>query len=135
MTRPFLFLSCPYSSTDPAVIDARVKAFSAVAAQIEREGRYHASGALFNQMLLDRGEQLPNDFQFWESYSYSALDMSARVGAILLPGWRVSTGVGKELDRARDRGIPIDWYHPFNEDLSVEMRLILREHGAHPNHS
>ena len=107
--RPFLYLSAPYTHPDPAVVQDRIQRFCAYAARIEAEGEYHAVSALYNQLLLDRGQSLPSTWEYWESYSLSLLLISKRMTVLTLDGWDKSTGVAGEISMAQKAGIPINY--------------------------
>lgn len=108
MTRPLVFVSCPY--TGPAeIVEWRMKKFSEYVAEMETRGQFHAVSTLYNQLVLDRGIALPGDYGFWQSYSHSLILVSSRVDVLKLPGWQDSVGVQDEIEIAKSRNIPVNY--------------------------
>lgn len=123
-TRPLIYLSLPYSHENLFVVEARIDAFVKIAAQVEREGQFHAVSALFNQLLLDHGQRLPRDTEFWLSYSRSLVGASERLAVIRLPGWDSSKGVLAEIDYANDSDKPVEFWDS-HQKLTPEMTRII----------
>ncbi len=111
-SRPFVFLSAPYSHRDPKVVALRIKNLCHIAAQIENRGVQHAISPLYNQLLLNNGVDLPASTAFWKSYSISLLLLCKELLVIRMPGWLESVGVNIEITTAEMNGIPIRYFDP-----------------------
>ena len=113
--RSIIYVSCPYTHVDPAVVARRLQIFADYVGGLERSGVYHAVSALFNQMLLDRGIQLPADYGFWKSYSRTLIGVSQEIHVICLTGWEASVGVSDEIEHGLRLGKKIRHVTHYNE--------------------
>lgn len=109
LIRPLVYVSCPYTDKDPEVIKYRLMMFAKFAESIENGGKEHATSALFNQMLLDRGIKLDASYSYWQSYSRSMIHKSDRLVVLCLQGWDRSVGVSDEVEYAKFLNLSVEY--------------------------
>jgi hypothetical protein len=111
MTKPLVYLACPYSHPDAAVRDARFRAANVAAAALMRAGHKVFSPISHTHPIAEAGA-LPLGWDFWEAFDRAYLDHAGLVIVLRLDGWRESRGVTAELSIARELGIPVEYINP-----------------------
>lgn len=99
-----IFLSCPYSSKDPAIVEARMKLFLRVDAFFTKLGLNTVS-PLYKHILVQAGHDVPSDWNFWKEYSQELLRKCFVMVIIPADGWKDSAGVLGEIDFCLQNGI------------------------------
>ncbi|RYD61892.1 MAG: DUF1937 family protein [Verrucomicrobiaceae bacterium] len=110
-TRPLIYMACPYTSTLPEEVEARVRAFAVKAGEIERKQQVHIVSPVLNHLVLQHAK-LPSDWEYWRSYSLTLLTRCDGLYVLRLPGWATSTGVTGEIAAATEMKIPITYLDP-----------------------
>lgn len=98
-----VYLACPYSDSDPAVVEARMQIFLHVDAVMLRENKFTVSPLSKHFGLLV--SKLPSDWAFWQHYSRAMIDQCGAMVVIKAEGWETSVGVQEEIQYARTKGI------------------------------
>lgn len=128
-SKPLVYLAGPYSDPDPAIIAARMGAFSGVHARLILEGVFSVS-PLLNHFIAKKGD-VPGDWTFWQGYSEALLSVADELRVIRLPGWETSAGVRGELAYARRIELPVtftdawsesDWRYAMAEQLNETVQ-------------
>jgi len=107
-----IFISCPYSSNDPKVVEARMKLFQQVDAYFTKIG-INTVSPLYNDILVQAGHDVPSDWKFWKDYSIELLKTCTTMVIVPADGWKDSTGVLEEISACLQLGIR---YYVFDLD-------------------
>lgn len=102
----YTYLASPYSHPDPAIRQQRFEAACKMANLMMRDGTAVYS-PIAHGHPIDAVEPLPATWEFWKRPSFVMLDRADEVYVLDLPGWKESTGVRAEVERALYRGIPV----------------------------
>ena len=100
-----IYICCPYTSSDPAVCEARFEAACRAAAELIRQGRSVFSPISHSHAICRYG--LPLNWQFWQRIDLEFLEMCSEVVVLKLPSWEKSGGVQAEIAAARAMGKPV----------------------------
>jgi hypothetical protein len=110
-----IFVSVPYSHTYPEIVELRVKVLSIYCGQLMKNGIITTSPVLFGVTLL-KHYNLPSDFGYWSELSYQYLELCSEIHVLLMDGWKESSGVQGEIERANELGIPIKFINVYKHD-------------------
>jgi len=105
-----IFLSCPYTHKDPAVVQERYETLCKVAAAILRKGNICISPNIYGHGIAQVDSNLPVDWEFWKNFCYGFLSKCSLMYVIQLEGWEQSTGVKEEIEMAKELKIPITYF-------------------------
>lgn len=109
MTKPILYLACPYSHPDMSVRVARFEAATGAAAELIRAGLIVYSPITMTHpidiVLADEAGTLGSDY--WCDFDESFMDACSEMAILTLDGWRESTGIQREIRYFRNKGKPI----------------------------
>ena len=105
-----IYVAAPYTSSDPAVREARFEAACRVAAELIRQGKSVFS-PLSHSHAICRYD-LPIDWEFWQRLDLEFLSLCSEVAVLKLPGWHRSVGVQAEIAAARALGKPVTFLEP-----------------------
>lgn len=108
MKKELIYLACPYTHKDHAVMVARFEAVNRVAAKLMGEGKYIFSPISHTHPIAEAGT-LPRGWDYWEGYDRRILSCCDRLIVLKLPGWEISTGVQAEIKIAQEIGLPIEY--------------------------
>jgi hypothetical protein len=111
----FEYLASPYSDPDPEVMEKRFLAAEQVTAELLLKARIVYS-PIVHCHALARKHRMPTDAKFWQNYNFAMLGCASQLLVITLPGWSESRGVTGEMKHAREKNIPISYYHWKAED-------------------
>lgn len=100
-----VFLSVPYTDSDPAVVERRVQLMLNVDAHLMRQGVFTIS-PVYKHLLVQANLQVPGTWEYWRDYCKTLLQRCDRMIIIPLPGWTKSAGVRGEIDIADELGVP-----------------------------
>ena len=106
--RPLTYLACPYSSTDPKLVEWRSIATKATAWLLMNEG-WNVFSPITHSHPLHKLGDCRGDWKFWEKIDREFLGVSQRMIVLLLEGWKASVGVQAEIDIAKEQGIKISY--------------------------
>lgn len=102
-----IYVAGPYRHKDAAVIQERMEVVYRVMADLMREGQNCCSPMLMHAVV--KRHDLPNNFEFWDNYSFDMLGRCSSMMVIRQHGWDRSKGVEAEIKFALERGIPITY--------------------------
>ena len=100
-----IYLASPYSHPDAVVREQRFRAACGAAACLMRSGRHVFSPIVHSHGIAEHG--VPTDWSYWEAFDSRMLTTCNELVAVMLNGWRESTGVQAEIDLAHKIRIPI----------------------------
>ena len=119
-----IFVSGPYSSTDPEEKKARVKAIASACIKIMQSGDMAISPLTFGLSLIEKSEQsLPDSYEFWDRFCTEFVATADVMYVLNLEGWELSTGVKAEIEAAKARNIPVKLVH--HESLYLMEHLYV----------
>lgn len=102
----YFYLASPYSSSDPAIREARYTEAVRASAFLFKEGMFNHSSIVHNH-FISLHHHLPPDAQFWKEYNQNMIRFSGGMIILMIEGWRDSRGVKMEIEFANMLGIPI----------------------------
>ncbi|WP_435945730.1 DUF1937 family protein [Dryocola sp. BD586] len=104
-----IFLACPYSHADDAVVAGRVSACNQVAATLIEAGHAVYSQVTLSHPLngLFRHTQKSDIGKRWAPVDALFLDAMEELIVVDLPGWDKSAGIQREMEFYRLRGQPV----------------------------
>jgi len=105
-----MYVSSPYSDSDPAVREHRYEAACSATAMLLRAGLAAFSPVVHSHPLTRHG--LPGDWEFWQRYDRACLEACTGVAVLMLEGWKESKGVQAEIAMARELGKPVIFIDP-----------------------
>jgi hypothetical protein len=137
----FVYLGSPYSHPDQRVIDWRHEQTQAATAYFMLHGHVIFS-PICHTHRLPVGQKHYLDFTFWMAQDLPILRQADELWVLMLPGWRESRGLSREIEEAQALGVPIvykPWTptkdEPVPESVLTEAeRLINGERQASYGH-
>lgn len=105
-----IFLSLPYSSNDPSVIEYRYQISLQVSAKLLLEGHIVFSPISTGHPLTKLDSMIGTDWKFWEDYCKTLIDLSDEVYVVQIDGVDSSIGVSGEILYATTKGIKVTKY-------------------------
>lgn len=102
-----IYIAGPYYHTDPDVIEYRMTLVYAAMSMLIEQGFHPVSPMLMHEVVTRY--QLPNDFEFWGTYSLNMLKHCSKMIVITSDGWSKSRGVTEEIKFATENNIPIEY--------------------------
>lgn len=104
----------PYSSTDKAVKEYRLKAIATACVLLMQRGEISVSPLTFGLALIANSEQLmPDSFEFWNKFCLEFVGVSKKMYVLNIDGWEQSGGVKAERVEAERLNIPIYLVDPL----------------------
>lgn len=127
----FVYLASPYSHADAQVQHDRFDAVVREAAQMIKEGHKVFSPISHTHHI---GLVAPNiDHDGWLEQDIAILRHAAALVVLMLPGWRESKGVAREIAFAREAGIPIKYRNlTYAHPVSVGAAFRPTPSEVHP---
>ena len=102
-----IYLAAPYSSTEPSVVEFRVREINYAASIIFSGGNHVFSPISHTHPITEASENLEGSWEFWAEFDERMLSFCDEVHVLTLPGWKESKGVTAELSAARRMRKPI----------------------------
>lgn len=102
-----IYIAAPYGHEDRAVIEVRMELFYRLDAQLSRAGE-HTISPLHKVEMCKRSE-MPDNWVFWENYSYDLLSRCDKLVVMMMDGWVESPGVQAEIKYSVEHGIPVEY--------------------------
>lgn len=106
-----VFLSCPYSSDDPAEVEYRVLHAEKAIVDLAENGVV-AYSTIVTWPPLAKKYRLPFTYDFWRDHCIKMIDSAEKVIVLCIPGWEESIGVQDEIKIARKLGKEIVYHSP-----------------------
>jgi hypothetical protein len=119
-----IYLASPYSHPDPQVREERYqRALEALRYLHMRQ--YHAfSPIVHNHPMVKLAAGMGVGWESWHVFDLWFVDRCDAMIVFEIAGWEVSVGVEAEMERARERNIPIAHWSGDGEELERRMREI-----------
>ena len=103
------YLSSPYSSPDARMMEERFRQACRCAAHFMRAGITVLSPIAASHPLVLHGNLPQTDQRFWASHNEEWLMHCNALWVLMLPGWRESIGIRREMEHAESLGLPIKY--------------------------
>lgn len=117
-----VFLSAPYSGAEDK--DALMQQIMKVSGDyMVANPNHHVVSPLFNHYSLHLVPELGSDYTFWKDYSIHLLSHCDKFLLAQLPGWDRSEGVEDELNYAKSRSLPIEYYNLLEADARANGQM------------
>lgn len=100
-----VYLSMPYTHSDPSVRELRMETFWVAAAKLIDLG-VHAISPMSMEPTLDYSSR-GDDWSTWQLYCNSLMAASDEIWVLKMEGWEKSLGVAGEIAYAREHGKPV----------------------------
>ena len=108
-SRGVWYLASPYTHSDAAMMQLRYSLNLVHGAELFRAGVMFAAPIIMTHPMVEYG--LPQvDLDFYIEWNKALIEVSVGVIVLMLPGWETSVGVGKEIDYAKELGVPIAFW-------------------------
>ena len=101
------YLASPYSHPSDHIRQYRFDKACEATASLLRQGRYVYSPIVHGHTLTRHG--IPSDWAFWADFDEAMLSRCDELIVFMLDGWAESEGVQKEIEVARELGIPVKY--------------------------
>ena len=127
MSKPLVYLACPYSSKAPTKEEqlvektTRFELSNEAASELMGQGlSVFAPISMAHPIAIQCG--LPGDWKFWEKFDTDFISCCSALYVLCIDGYKESTGVNAEIKIAKDFGIPII-YLEYDPNSPVGNRL------------
>jgi hypothetical protein len=105
-----VYLASPYSHPEAGVRGARYDIACAHAAQLMAAGECVFSPIAHSHPIAEYlDDRLVCDFDFWMAEDLPILAACSVLKVLCIDGWKESRGVQREIEFARERGIPVEY--------------------------
>lgn len=115
-----LYLAAPYSKGDAETRLARFQAVTQVAARLIEQKIVVFSPVTMTHpidlVLASEGETLGSDY--WVTFDEMFMNICSEIAVLMLPGWQVSSGVGREIEFFKNRGSTVKFLRPEDYGIS-----------------
>jgi len=101
-----IYIASPYSHEDKTIEHERYETVAKITAKLTKEGVIAFSPITYGHTLL-RYEDLPAEYEFWETFCLSFLKRSNEFHVYMMPGWDKSKGIANETKYAIENRIPV----------------------------
>lgn len=114
-----IFLACPYSHADSVVVEHRFQLCNSVAAKIARSGSVVFSQVSMSHPInayladLDRA----GIGKLWAPIDAVFMDVMTEIIVIDEPGWKESSGVQREIEIFKNRGLPANLWSEVSHEF------------------
>lgn len=115
-----IYLACPYSHPSPSMRAARVLTADRVAAKWMDAGHIVFSPLSHSHPISKHCKVDPTDHDFWLRQDLPWLACCDLLVVLMLPGWRASDGIEREILEANMLGIPYVFVTHEDEPIKGE---------------
>lgn len=122
----FLYVGCPYTSSNPAVRRARFDMVTRLCAHLIAGGQAVYSPITSTHPLVRWG--LAKDWEFWKKYDLPMMDFCGK-GLLVycMPGWGESVGLAAEIEYCeKTLHRPVQYHYLQQDEKDLLMGLIER---------
>lgn len=116
-----IFLACPYSHAERVIVEHRFQVCNFVAARIARGG-----SAVYSQVSMSHpinGYLTDLDKaaigQLWAPIDKVFMDAMTEIIVIDEPGWKESSGVQREIEIFKDRGLRVSLWSEVEHEFAI----------------
>lgn len=109
-----VYLASPYTHENQEVMQRRYRAACQAAAALMQRGLTVFAPIPHSHAIVvdgDLNEQTQTDFQFWMDQDLPVLKRCDALYVLMLPGWKISRGVTREIQVAREHNIPVSYWY------------------------
>ena len=105
-----VYVAAPYTSDSAATRSARVREVDRYCARLFRDGGFTVISPLtMGHNWTKAMPELADEYEMWMGWCLSLLSKCREIHVLMLPGWRESVGVTRELEFAKANGIIISF--------------------------
>ncbi len=104
----YTYLASPYTHVERSVRCERFDAVCRAAAKMMRAGEVVFS-PIAHSHPIDLADPLPQTTEFWMAMDLPLLKHANKLKVLCIPGWALSKGVAKEIEAAKEWGIPVEY--------------------------
>lgn len=115
MINDLIYLASPYTHPSVVLRQSRAMRIAQVAAQLVKKGLFVYSPVLHGHEIDKWGDDIP--YQYWIDLGLKMLNRCDSLYVVLLPGWKDSKGIQKEVDFAIQMQKPVYYYAPVTDTL------------------
>ena len=123
-----IYIAGPYSNNapidakkdaSPKKREARVNAVTEIARQLVEDGKIVYSPLTMTHPIDIRMGKNP-DSAFWVAFDEAFMAHCSRIVVLKLPGWDGSSGVEREIEYFKQKGIAAEWLEPSDFGITKE---------------
>lgn len=114
-----IYLACPYSHPNPAVVQARYHYVNKVAGVLMGRGQVVFSPITHSHVIAEEWA-LPRSWEFWREQDIEILKRCDLLVVLKIPGWEQSVGVTEEINAAIMNGMRVLHLDP-EKDLPAPL--------------
>jgi hypothetical protein len=116
-----IYLASPYTHSEPEVMRRRCVAVSRVAAYMISRGRHVYSPIAYGHHLTAYG--IPGTWEAWEEHDKHMICLSDHVQVLMLPGYKESKGIDREVAYAAELGKTVFYTAPWESMIDENGNL------------
>lgn len=113
-----IYLACPHTKCNTLQREYYYLLCCNIAAELFNRGEHVFAPIVYSHPIASRYE-IPCDWQFWQTFDESLLDICDTLYVLDVPGWQESTGVQAEIQYAIDKSKRVVFIKPG--DFNVEL--------------
>lgn len=106
--RSYTYLASPYSHPNPVVRWVRYVRVCVKAGRLMQQGE-HIFCPLAHSVTIGRRLGIEDDWEFWMEQDFTMLANASKMKVWMIDGWDISKGINREINFAKDLGIPIEY--------------------------
>ena len=110
-----IYLASPYTHVDMLVRCQRAMQAAHTAARLVEKGYFVYSPVLHGHEIDKWASDIP--YQYWIDLGFKMLSRCDLMYVLMIPGWRQSGGIKKEIEFAESNDIPISYYDPTSDSV------------------
>ncbi len=107
MENKLIYLASPYSDPDLKVRRFRFLEACLASAKLMEKGKIVFSPIAHSHPIEEYGMGEVKDANFWLAQDFAILSRCDELCVLMLPGWKESHGVNREIDFANEKGMRI----------------------------
>lgn len=120
MIKELVYLGIPYTGTKDEM-NFRASVADIVARDLSYKGvMVYSPISSWHHIAIEYN--MPTEYTFWKDMCESFLSRCDKLIVIRLPGWETSVGLQGEIEFARENGIEIEYFDPW--DLFLKAHLV-----------
>jgi len=113
-----IYLGCPYSHPDPAIVQKRFEYVTRVAGALMKRG-YVVFSPITHSHPIAMLEKMPGTWEFWAEQDLHILALCDELHVLELPGWQQSVGLRAEINAAVHAGLRVKRWDPSDFDYPL----------------
>lgn len=107
-----IYVASPYTHPDQAIEAIRFAQVSRHTYKLLLAGHVAFSPIVYGHHFRST-YKYAGDSDTWLAFNMKMLEASNQLQVLRLPGWNISIGVAREMVKARELGLPIDFADPL----------------------